>query len=65
MVSTKIFRVGTQVNSGGLSRKHIMEGMNNSLKRLQMGYVDIVFCHRADFNTPLEEVCRGMSWCID
>ena len=68
VVSTKLFwsnREGFSINMNGLSRKHVKEGMKNSLKRLQLDYVDIVFCHRPDFNTPLEEVCRAMSSLID
>ena len=71
VISTKIFRVTNafhekvDVNSEGLSRKHIIEGLNNSLKRLQLDYVDVVFCHRPDKDTPLEEVVRAMSWVID
>jgi aryl-alcohol dehydrogenase-like predicted oxidoreductase len=60
VVSTKIFKVGPGVNDCFLSRKHIIEGLNNSLKRLQLEYVDVVFCHRPDFETPLEETCRAM-----
>eukprot|EP00352_Strombidinopsis_acuminata_P006526 CAMPEP_0176378680 /NCGR_PEP_ID=MMETSP0126-20121128/29803_1 /TAXON_ID=141414 ORGANISM="Strombidinopsis acuminatum, Strain SPMC142" /NCGR_SAMPLE_ID=MMETSP0126 /ASSEMBLY_ACC=CAM_ASM_000229 /LENGTH=263 /DNA_ID=CAMNT_0017741105 /DNA_START=39 /DNA_END=830 /DNA_ORIENTATION=+ len=65
VVSTKIFTVGKGPNDRFLSRKHIIEGTRNSLKRLQMDYVDIVFCHRPDYETPLEETCRAMSWLID
>lgn len=64
VVSAKILKSSTDVNFL-LSRKHIIEGLNNSLKRLQLDYVDIVFCHRPDYDTPLEETCRAMSWCID
>lgn len=39
--------------------------MRNCLKRLQLDYVDVVFCHRPDLQTPLEETCRAMSWLID
>ncbi len=39
--------------------------MNNSLKRLQLDYVDVVFCHRPDNETPLEETLRTMSSFID
>jgi aryl-alcohol dehydrogenase-like predicted oxidoreductase len=35
------------------------------LKRLQLDYVDVVFCHRPDFDTPLEETCRAMNWIIN
>lgn len=48
-----------------MSRKHIIEGINNSLKRLQLEYVDVVFCHRPDFETPLEETVKAMSAIID
>ena len=68
VISTKLYwssRTGFTVNLNGLSRKHLLEGMHNSLKRLQLDYVDVVFCHRPDFETPLEEVCRGMSHLID
>lgn len=65
VVSTKIFKCGQGVNDTFLSRKHIIEGTRNSLKRLQLDYVDVVFCHRPDFDTPLEETCRAMSWLID
>jgi len=36
-----------------------MEGVDRSLKNLGMTYVDILFAHRHDFETPIEEVCRG------
>jgi aryl-alcohol dehydrogenase-like predicted oxidoreductase len=64
VISTKILRCGTDPNVL-LSRKHIIEGTNNCLKRLQLDYVDIIFCHRPDYETPLEETCRAMSWLID
>jgi voltage-dependent potassium channel beta subunit len=65
VISTKMFRSGMGVNDSFLSRKHIIEGLNNSLKRLQLDYVDVVFCHRFDRNTPLEETCRAMNWLIE
>ncbi len=60
VVSTKIFWGGKGPNDSGLSHKHVIEGMNNSLRRLQMDYVDLVFCHRPDRNTPIEETVRAM-----
>ena len=60
VVSTKIFWGGHGPNKTGLSRKHIVEGLNNSLRRLQLDYVDLVFCHRPDPNTPIEETVRAM-----
>ena len=65
VISTKLIKCGDGVNDQGLSRKHIIEGVNNSLERLGMDYVDVLFCHRPDRNTPLEETCRAMSWVID
>lgn len=60
VISTKIFWGGEGPNDSGLSHKHIVEGMNNALKRLQLDYVDLVFCHRPDENTPIEETVRAM-----
>ena len=60
VVSTKIFWGGEGPNDTGLSHKHIIEGVNNALRRLQMDYVDLVFCHRPDPNTPIEETVRAM-----
>ena len=64
VVATKIFW-HPGVNGIGLSRKHIIEGTKNSLKRLQLSYVDILFAHRPDYTVPLEETCRAFSWLID
>lgn len=65
VVSTKIYFYGPEANQRGNSRKHIIEGTKNSLKRLQMDYVDLLFSHRPDYFTPLEEVCRAFSFCVD
>jgi voltage-dependent potassium channel beta subunit len=65
VVSTKFFVVGKGVNDMMLSRKHLIEGMNNSLKRLQLDYVDVAFAHRYDHVTPMEEVCRAFDWIIN
>ena len=65
VISTKIFKIGDDPNDSFLSRKHIREGIKNSLKRLQLKYVDIVYCHRYDMYTPIEEVCRAMNWLIE
>lgn len=61
VISTKIFWGGKGPNDTGLSRKHIFEGMEASLRRLQLDYVDLVFCHRPDKDTPIEETVRAMS----
>jgi len=47
-------------NGRGLSRKHIMESCHASLKRMNLEYLDLYFCHRYDPETPLEEVVRAM-----
>ncbi len=60
VLSTKIFWGGDGPNDEGLSYKHIVEGANNSLRRLQLEYVDLLLCHRPDPNTPIEETVRAM-----
>ncbi len=64
VISTKIFWGGKGPNDRGLSRKHIFEGLNASLQRLQMDYVDLVFCHRPDIYTPIEETVWAMNQAI-
>ena len=61
VVSTKIFWGGPGPNDRGLSRKHILEGTDAALARLQMDYVDLIFCHRPDLHTPIEESVWAMS----
>ncbi len=66
VLSTKIFfGVKSGPNTCGLSRKHIVEGMNASLARMQLSYVDLVFCHRPDLRTPIEETVRAMNHVIE
>jgi voltage-dependent potassium channel beta subunit len=63
LVSTKIFwglHNGPNERNT-LNRKRLLEGMDGSLKRFGMDYVDIVYCHRADPETPIEETARAMS----
>ncbi|KAG7375713.1 Voltage-gated potassium channel subunit beta-2 [Phytophthora pseudosyringae] len=55
---------GLPSNAQGLSRKHIVEGTKASLERLQLEYVDVIFCHRADAFTPIEETVRAMNFVI-
>jgi len=64
VVSTKIFWGGAGPNQTGLSRKHLLEGTRNSLKRLQLDYVDLLFCHRPDPNTPIEETVLAMDYLV-
>jgi voltage-dependent potassium channel beta subunit len=62
VISTKLMW-GTQdqrPNTWGLGRKHLIEGCNASLKRLRLDYVDLLLCHRADSETPLEETVETM-----
>ncbi|CCU84292.1 putative voltage-gated potassium channel subunit beta [Mesotoga infera] len=64
VVSTKIFWGGNKPNQKGLSRKHLLEGTWNSLKRLQLNYVDILFAHRPDPEVPMEEIVLGMDYIV-
>ena len=60
-VITKVHaQMGPGPNEQGLSKKHLTEGCEASLKRLGMDYVDLYMCHRPDPLTPLEETVRAM-----
>ena len=62
VISSKVyFPTGSGVNDRGLSRKHIMENCEQSLKNMQLDYLDIYYCHRYDEETDLEETLRAMS----
>ncbi|NLL69917.1 MAG: aldo/keto reductase [Epulopiscium sp.] len=59
VLATKVFHpMGDGPNDRGLSRKHVFEQVHASLKRLNLDYVDILYCHRFDPHTPLEETLR-------
>jgi voltage-dependent potassium channel beta subunit len=61
VLSSKVFYpTSSGPNGRGLSRKHITESIDTSLKRLGTEYVDLYFCHRYDPDTPVEEVVRTM-----
>jgi voltage-dependent potassium channel beta subunit len=61
VLATKVFwPMGDGPNDRGLSRKHIIEQCNASLKRLNTDYFDIYYCHRYDKETPLEETLRAL-----
>jgi 1-deoxyxylulose-5-phosphate synthase len=61
VVATKVFfPTSDKPNAGGLSRKHIMEGIDNSLRRLGMDYVDLYQIHRWDYTTPIEETMEAL-----
>ena len=64
IISTKIFWGGQGPNDRGVHAKHVKEGVDGALKRLDMDYVDLVFCHRPDFHTPIEETVRAMDQVI-
>jgi voltage-dependent potassium channel beta subunit len=66
LVSSKVFFGDgrTLPNQRGLSRKHIIEACHAALKRLQVEYLDLYFCHRPDKNTPMEEVVWTMNHLI-
>jgi voltage-dependent potassium channel beta subunit len=61
VVSSKVFWGGKLPNQTGLSRKHVTEACHAALKRLQVDYLDLFFCHRADIETPLEETVFTMN----
>jgi voltage-dependent potassium channel beta subunit len=65
VLTTKLFWGGEGPNDKGLSRKHILEGLDASLGRMQLEYVDVLFCHRPDLHTPIEETVRAMHHVID
>lgn len=63
VVATKVFfpmSDGPIPNNRGLSRKHVMEQCERSLKRLGMDYIDLYQCHRYDAETPLDETLRAL-----
>lgn len=69
VISTKIYWGSAfgenPVNNLGLSRKHVIEGVNASLKRLDLEYVDLIYAHRPDRDTPIEETVRAFNHIID
>lgn len=64
VLSTKLFWGGEGPNDRGLSWKHLVEGTKKSLKRLQVDYLDLLYCHRPDPQTPVEETVRAMDHLI-
>lgn len=61
VLGSKVFWGGQLPNQLGLSRKHLVEACHRSLKRLQVDYLDLYFCHRPDYMTPMEETVRTMT----
>ncbi|KAG8219205.1 NADP-dependent oxidoreductase domain-containing protein [Butyriboletus roseoflavus] len=66
IITTKLF-FGTRSgpNDTGLSRKHIIEGTQACLERLGLSYVDVIFAHRPDYSTPMEETVRAFNYVIE
>jgi voltage-dependent potassium channel beta subunit len=66
LVSSKVFfgYEDNKPNQRGLSRKHIMEGCEAALRRLQVEYIDLYFCHRPDKQTPILETVQAMNTLI-
>ncbi len=62
VLATKVgaWQSGPDVNDIGLSRKHIMDGIEGSLRRLGTDYVDIYYTHKPDNATPIEETLRAL-----
>jgi voltage-dependent potassium channel beta subunit len=62
LVSSKVFfgAEGDRPNEDGLSRKHVVEACHAALRRLQVDYLDLYFCHRSDPAVPIAETVRAM-----
>ena len=61
VLTSKVFwNTGADVNAKGLSRKHMMQGIENSLRRLKTDYIDFYFVHDFDEHTPIEETLRTL-----
>lgn len=64
-VSSKVFWGGELPTQRGLSRKHVHDACHAALRRLQVDYLDLYFCHRPDIQTPIEETVRAMNTLIE
>ncbi len=68
LVSSKVYfglkgnnDTSNKPNMWGLNRKHVIEACHDALRRLQVDYLDLYFCHRPDSSTPIEETVRAMT----
>ncbi len=62
VLSSKVFfKTGASANGGGLSRKHIFNNCERSLKNFGTDYIDLYYCHRFDPTTPMEETLQALS----
>jgi aryl-alcohol dehydrogenase-like predicted oxidoreductase len=59
VVASKYIKCGDSENDKMLGAKHIYEGVIDTLKRMDLEYLDVIFAHRPDYQTPLEETCRA------
>ena len=65
IISSKVFWGGELPTQRGLSRKHIHDACHAALRRLNLDYLDLYFCHRPDAQTPIEETVRAMNTLIE
>jgi len=65
IVSSKVFWGGSKPTQRGLSRKHVTDACHAALRRLQVDYLDLYFCHRPDIDTPIEETVRAMHTLVE
>lgn len=65
-IATKVrIRMGSGANQVGLSRLHMMDSVNDSLKRMNLSHIDLLYIHGVDPITPLEETIGGLKmWCV-
>jgi aryl-alcohol dehydrogenase-like predicted oxidoreductase len=61
VITTKCFnKTGPDVNAGGANRRHVVQAVEASLRRLQTDRIDVLFLHRYDAVTPIDEMMRGL-----
>lgn len=65
VIATKVrLRMGPGANQVGLSRLHIIDSVNDSLQRLDVSHIDLLYIHGVDPLTPLEETMRGLEYVV-